>query len=239
MGGICSSTMLSPGLMEEAWVPASSACTARQNALIKRVAPRCRCIRSSWRNGATRRTGWRLAYPLGGLIQSARRIAFEALAVSMNSGGERGIRTLEGLLTLTPLAGVRLRPLGHLSGAQAALPLERSPSYLRGANRAKRAPDSRESAGVSCLGLGQFSGLDRCSCLTRLALDPLKNLLALHRDGLRRIDAQPDLVALDTQDSYGDFITDHHGLADSTRKNKHLRDPPWSSRRSNRAPNSP
>src|SRR5450755_2571893 len=32
-----------------------------------------------------------------------------------NDGGERGIRTLEGLLTLTPLAGVRLRPLGHLS----------------------------------------------------------------------------------------------------------------------------
>ena len=32
------------------------------------------------------------------------------------SGGEGGIRTLEGLLTLTPLAGARLRPLGHLSG---------------------------------------------------------------------------------------------------------------------------
>ncbi len=32
-------------------------------------------------------------------------------------GGERGIRTLEGLLTLTPLAGVRLRPLGHLSAS--------------------------------------------------------------------------------------------------------------------------
>ena len=31
------------------------------------------------------------------------------------TGGQRGIRTLEGLLTLTPLAGVRLRPLGHLS----------------------------------------------------------------------------------------------------------------------------
>src|SRR5579872_7029211 len=31
------------------------------------------------------------------------------------SGGERGIRTLDGLLTHTPLAGVRLRPLGHLS----------------------------------------------------------------------------------------------------------------------------
>jgi hypothetical protein len=32
-----------------------------------------------------------------------------------NIGGEGGIRTLEGLLTLTPLAGARLRPLGHLS----------------------------------------------------------------------------------------------------------------------------
>ena len=33
-----------------------------------------------------------------------------------SSGGERGIRTLEGLLTLTPLAGERFRPLSHLSG---------------------------------------------------------------------------------------------------------------------------
>jgi hypothetical protein len=36
-------------------------------------------------------------------------------AARRDFGGERGIRTLEGLLTLTPLAGVRLRPLGHLS----------------------------------------------------------------------------------------------------------------------------
>jgi hypothetical protein len=35
--------------------------------------------------------------------------------IRKSNGGERGIRTLEGLLTLTPLAGVRLRPLGHLS----------------------------------------------------------------------------------------------------------------------------
>ena len=34
------------------------------------------------------------------------------------SGGERGIRTLEGLLTLTPLAGERFRPLSHLSRNQ-------------------------------------------------------------------------------------------------------------------------
>ena len=32
------------------------------------------------------------------------------------NGGEGGIRTLDGLLTHTPLAGARLRPLGHLSG---------------------------------------------------------------------------------------------------------------------------
>ncbi len=30
-------------------------------------------------------------------------------------GGERGIRTLEGRLTLTPLAGERFQPLSHLS----------------------------------------------------------------------------------------------------------------------------
>ena len=32
-------------------------------------------------------------------------------------GGEGGIRTLDTLLTYTPLAGERLQPLGHLSGA--------------------------------------------------------------------------------------------------------------------------
>ena len=35
-------------------------------------------------------------------------------------GGERGIRTLDGLLAHTPLAGARLRPLGHLSGQRSA-----------------------------------------------------------------------------------------------------------------------
>ena len=33
------------------------------------------------------------------------------------SGGEEGIRTLDTLLTYTPLAGERLQPLGHLSTA--------------------------------------------------------------------------------------------------------------------------
>src|SRR6202166_5309069 len=43
------------------------------------------------------------------------RVRVSTCSTKRNDGGERGIRTLEGLLTLTPLAGVRLRPLGHLS----------------------------------------------------------------------------------------------------------------------------
>ncbi len=34
---------------------------------------------------------------------------------SSEAGGEGGIRTLDELLTHTPLAGERLQPLGHLS----------------------------------------------------------------------------------------------------------------------------
>ena len=57
-------------------------------------------------------------------------------------GGEGGIRTLDGLLTHTPLAGARLRPLGHLSGQDIALIAERrmiparsSPGKAKGSNR--------------------------------------------------------------------------------------------------------
>ena len=35
--------------------------------------------------------------------------------ISEGSGGDEGIRTLDGLMTHTPLAGERLRPLGHVS----------------------------------------------------------------------------------------------------------------------------
>ena len=37
------------------------------------------------------------------------------LRSGFNNGGERGIRTLDTLSTYTPLAGVRLQPLGQLS----------------------------------------------------------------------------------------------------------------------------
>ena len=48
------------------------------------------------------------------------QLSYGRVFTGNSTGGERGIRTLEGLLTLTPLAGVRLRPLGHLSVMQRA-----------------------------------------------------------------------------------------------------------------------
>ena len=49
------------------------------------------------------------------VLPSALRASGPAIAGPVLYGGERGIRTLEGLLTLTPLAGERLQPLSHLS----------------------------------------------------------------------------------------------------------------------------
>ena len=41
---------------------------------------------------------------------------YSAMAIgALMIGGERGIRTLDTLLTYTPLAGARLQPLGHFS----------------------------------------------------------------------------------------------------------------------------
>ena len=51
-------------------------------------------------------TPWRSKHPVIWIPHARRKLA------------ERGIRTLDGLLTHTPLAGVRLRPLGHLSGGR-------------------------------------------------------------------------------------------------------------------------
>ena len=53
-----------------------------------------------------------------GLIVGIKEGVLQSLGLTHNTqqhGGERGIRTLDELLTHTPLAGERLRPLGHLS----------------------------------------------------------------------------------------------------------------------------
>jgi hypothetical protein len=52
--------------------------------------------------------------------------------LTMKSGGERGIRTLEGLLTLTPLAGERFRPLSHLSRIQIVIRARRKERFDSG-----------------------------------------------------------------------------------------------------------
>ena len=49
-------------------------------------------------------------------LASARQKICPTAGAYLLRGGERGIRTLDGLLTHTPLAGARLQPLGHLSG---------------------------------------------------------------------------------------------------------------------------
>jgi hypothetical protein len=74
------------------------------------------------RTAAQRRAGPRRSRPQASPSHLAVDLAVRpgsgnvsAGAAKDSTGGERGIRTLEGLLTLTPLAGVRLRPLGHLS----------------------------------------------------------------------------------------------------------------------------
>ena len=53
--------------------------------------------------------------PKGSHRASLHRIYRRPHAGPSIYGGERGIRTLDGLLTHTPLAGARLQPLGHLS----------------------------------------------------------------------------------------------------------------------------
>ncbi len=55
-------------------------------------------------------------------FRECRRAAIEAAVCTAcrtlgSNGGEGGIRTLDELLTHTPLAGERLQPLGHLSGS--------------------------------------------------------------------------------------------------------------------------
>ena len=47
---------------------------------------------------------------------SWRRASQIERGLPKKTGGQRGIRTLERLLTVTHFPGVRLKPLGHLSG---------------------------------------------------------------------------------------------------------------------------
>ena len=87
------------------------------------------------------------------------------------TGGERGIRTLDGLLTHTPLAGARLRPLGHLSGARylpliAQLSLVYNHQLLLGFSLSSQPPAQYRSLLSRChrymAGATQEGGKDTC-----------------------------------------------------------------------------
>ena len=72
-------------------------------------------IRNSRRGRAELRTRKRRPRPGASVAHRSRKPG--ELGRYIRNGGEDGIRTHETLLGSTPLAGERLRPLGHLSGA--------------------------------------------------------------------------------------------------------------------------
>src|SRR5262249_22525075 len=59
-------------------------------------------------------------------------------------------------------------------------------------------------------------------------LDPLEDLFAVDRDGLRSVDADANLVPLDPENRDGDVFANHHRLANSSRQNEHVEGPPQS-----------
>ena len=56
-----------------------------------------------------------MTYPAPHQSRKKRELTRAVEPLKIKYGGERGIRTLDTLLTYTPLAGARLQPLGHFS----------------------------------------------------------------------------------------------------------------------------
>src|SRR5215469_9916714 len=54
-----------------------------------------------------------------------------------------------------------------------------------------------------------------------LAVDALVDLFPVDGDALRRIDADPHLIAFDPEDRDRHVVPDHYRLADSAREDKH------------------
>ncbi len=73
------------------------------------------------------------------------------------SGGDEGIRTLDTLLGYTPLAGERLRPLGHVSADGDACNLGGRQGLLRGRGCPFGPYSSQVSSPLSCAIIISFS----------------------------------------------------------------------------------
>jgi hypothetical protein len=58
-----------------------------------------------------------------------------------------------------------------------------------------------------------------------LALDTLVDLLAMHRDVARGVDADAHLIALDAKDGHGDLVADHQRFPDPAGEYEHGRSP--------------
>src|SRR5580692_7999751 len=102
----------------------------------------------------------------------------------------------------------------------------------RGDASAARRDTSREPIrGGRGSGRGEIRGLVvfrfalalafRVALALLLALDALVDFFAVDGNILRRVDADPYLVALHTQDGHGDIVTDHHSLTDPSRQYEH------------------
>ena len=148
-------------------------------------------------------------------------------------GGEGGIRTLDTLLTYTPLAGERLQPLGHFSvfccqtryfrSSSLALPRSALLGALRIALRAAVVPPALLRS-LRPLGqpLGHFSGrradyhsrrlhktaTERLLPITldRLLIFSIRQLLSMHRDIFWRDNTNAHLITLHREYGERDVI---------------------------------
>src|SRR5690606_4741806 len=129
-------------------------------------------------------------------------------AASNWNGGERGIRTLDGLLTHTPLAGERLQPLGHLSVVSVWLQIVFSPGPCVAGARMLRLPGVKQRLLVAVR-------LELVVSL--LGLDPFVDLFPMYGYVFRRVDADSHLVTPDPQHGDYDFVSDSQRLTDPPR----------------------
>ena len=114
-------------------------------------------------------------------------------------------------MALTPLAGARLRPLGHLSARGAAMI---RPRALAGQSGLGREP-------LGSHALLRFAVI-RASVFR---LDSVEDLFTVHGDILRRVNAHAHLIALDAKYSDRDFFTDHDGFPDPSGEYQHIYTP--------------
>lgn len=117
-----------------------------------------------------------LGHRLGWLDQIERRPAalliFKGFYSALNTGGEGGIRTRGGLLTLTRFPGVRLKPLIHLSSKPAIVAAVVQLSAVATLLRACCGSASMDSSRLTSAGLTMWKSKPACAERTLLSASP-------------------------------------------------------------------